>query len=105
MIQTAQSVIFMMLVKLSNFFRVLRMRCFKVLLALFVAVSSALIGAAASAAVCPFNAVGDGRAADPLRDGLVLIRYAQNLRGTALVEGTGLNDTFCEEDRRYCLAL
>ena len=39
-------------------------------------------------AVCPFNVAG-GSAPDALRDGVLLVRYAQGLRGATLVAGTG----------------
>ncbi|HPT57030.1 MAG TPA: DUF1800 family protein [Casimicrobium sp.] len=41
-------------------------------------------------AVCPFNVAG-GSAPDALRDGVLLVRYAQGLRGATLVAGTGAN--------------
>jgi uncharacterized protein (DUF1800 family) len=50
--------------------------------------------ASAQQTACPFNVdnspTGTG-AADALRDGTVLVRYALNITGTPLVAGTGLN--------------
>jgi uncharacterized protein (DUF1800 family) len=40
---------------------------------------------------CPFNIDGTGSAADALRDGVVLARYARGLRDSSLVAGTGAN--------------
>lgn len=42
----------------------------------------------AAQAICPFNVAG-GVAPDALRDGVLLVRYAQGLRGATLVAGTG----------------
>nr|MBP6531603.1 hypothetical protein [Burkholderiales bacterium] len=42
----------------------------------------------AAHAICPFNVAG-GSAPDALRDGVLLVRYAQGLRGATLVAGTG----------------
>lgn len=48
----------------------------------------------AAQAACPFNVSGTGALTDPagfdlLRDGLLISRYAQGLRGATLVAGTG----------------
>ena len=45
-------------------------------------------------AACPFNVSGTGTVTDTasfdaLRDGVLITRYAQGLRGAALVAGTG----------------
>lgn len=46
--------------------------------------------AATSQAACPFNVVdGNAGTTDALRDGVLLVRYAQGLRGPALVAGMG----------------
>jgi uncharacterized protein (DUF1800 family) len=46
----------------------------------------------AQVANCPFNVDGTGTTADALRDGTVLVRYAQGVRDpAALVAGTGAN--------------
>ena len=42
-------------------------------------------------AACPFNVAG-GTHADAMRDGVMLVRYANGLRGAALVAGTGITD-------------
>ncbi len=42
----------------------------------------------ATHAICPFNVAG-GASPDALRDGVLLVRYAQGLRGANLVAGTG----------------
>lgn len=60
----------------------------KILRPLVIACS--LTAAATSQAVCPFNVVdGNSGTTDALRDGVLLVRYAQGLRGPALVAGMG----------------
>lgn len=51
------------------------------------AAAFALLSATTAHAACPFNVSGDA-VSDSLRDGLLLVRYAQGLRGSALVAGT-----------------
>ena len=46
-------------------------------------------------AACPFNVAGSA-AADSLRDGVLLVRYARGMRGAALVAGTTANATTVE---------
>jgi uncharacterized protein (DUF1800 family) len=58
------------------------------------AIGSVFFMAAGHAQVgnCPFNVDGTGSVADALRDGTVLVRYAQGVRDpAALVAGTGAN--------------
>jgi uncharacterized protein (DUF1800 family) len=57
-------------------------------------IACSLTVAATSHAACPFNVI-DGNAAttDALRDGVLLVRYAQGLRGAALVAGMGAGVT------------
>ena len=50
-------------------------------------VACGLSAVTASHAACPFNVSGDA-ATDSLRDGVLLVRYAQGLRGAPLVAGT-----------------
>ncbi len=52
-----------------------------------VAVACGLFAFGAAHAACPFNVSGDATA-DSLRDGVLLVRYAQGMRGAALVAGT-----------------
>ena len=52
--------------------------------------SCGLLTSGITLAACPFNVSGDA-AIDSLRDGLLLVRYAQGLRGAALVAGTTAN--------------
>ncbi|TAF99649.1 MAG: hypothetical protein EAZ43_15445 [Betaproteobacteria bacterium] len=56
--------------------------------ALALALSLLSFSAVAQVTSCPFNVDGTGTRADALRDGVHLMRYAQGLRGTALVAGT-----------------
>ncbi len=49
--------------------------------------ASGLLTSGITLAACPFNVSGDA-VSDSLRDGLLLVRYAQGLRGAALVAGT-----------------
>ncbi len=46
-----------------------------------------MLGSGITHAACPFNVSGD-TASDSLRDGLLLVRYAQGKRGASLVAGT-----------------
>lgn len=67
----------------------------KILQPLVIACS--FTAAATSQAACPFNIAGTGAISDPasfdaMRDGVLLVRYAQGLRGAALVNGTGISD-------------
>jgi uncharacterized protein (DUF1800 family) len=55
-------------------------------LALAVLLASSSV--AAQVANCPFNVDGTGTRADSLRDGVQMLRYAQGIRGRALVEET-----------------
>ncbi len=53
-----------------------------------------MLASAAAHAACPFNVSGSGTLTDPasfdlLRDGMLITRYAQGLRGATLVAGTG----------------
>ncbi len=64
----------------------------KILRPLVIACS--LTAAATSQAACPFNvagtgAIGNAASYDALRDGVLITRYAQGLRGATLVAGTG----------------
>ena len=54
-------------------------------------VACGLSAVTASHAACPFNVAG-GANADAMRDGVLLVRYANGLRGAALVAGTGITD-------------
>jgi uncharacterized protein (DUF1800 family) len=58
--------------------------CVTMLLALVASAPRAQVGN------CPFNVDGVGTAADALRDGVVLVRYAQGMRGAPLIAGTSL---------------
>ncbi len=49
--------------------------------------SCGLLTSGVTLAACPFNVSGDA-VSDSLRDGLLLVRYAQGQRGAALVAGT-----------------
>ncbi len=60
---------------------------------LAVAALAASFSATAQVANCPFNVDGTGTRADSLRDGVQLMRYAQGLRGRALVEETAASGT------------
>jgi len=54
-----------------------------------IALACSLTAPSVSLAVCPFNVVdGNSGTTDSLRDGVLLVRYAQGLRGPALVAGT-----------------
>ncbi len=55
----------------------------------------ALLTLTSAHAACPFNVAGNATA-DSLRDGVLLVRYARGLRGTALVAGTAANSTTVE---------
>jgi len=61
----------------------------KIIQPLVIACSLAT-AATTSQAACPFNVVdGNAGTTDALRDGVLLVRYAQGLRGPALVAGMG----------------
>ena len=54
-----------------------------------LAVACGLSAVTSAHAACPFNVSGDA-ATDSLRDGVLLVRYGQGLRGATLVAGTGV---------------
>jgi uncharacterized protein (DUF1800 family) len=55
----------------------------------FIAVCALAATPLAAQALCPFNVAG-GAAPDAMRDGVILVRYAQGLRGATLLAGTGI---------------
>ena len=65
------------------------------LVPLAAATAFALFSVATAHAACPFNVAGS-TSADALRDGVLLVRYAQGKRGTELVAGTGAVATTVE---------
>ena len=60
-----------------------------------LAAACALLAATSTDAICAFNVTGNV-AADSMRDGVLLVRYARGLRGAALVAGTTANSTTVE---------